>query len=676
MICPTSARSTRLAGLTIRVRALARLAALSAACAAAGGCEGPLVRTTDRQIEQLIAQRQQTAIGIQRPAAIEPIEPDEALPSKQAYSYAPQPIPPEIPAGFEPQPRIETETPQPATPPAEVQPAAAQPAESESVPAETVPAEADSTTTEPSATQPPETQPTGAALMPSTQPAEMDSQEAFASAPASAPAKPERPLERYRDRLFAVTDALAYAQQHRRAFQTAREDLYLAALRLTLEKHLWTPQFSGQLRTVYGNFGEDQNFDQAMRFVAELNAAQRLPYGGQFTASAIATLIRDVGQSITASEGSAINFGLEIPFLRGAGHVAREDLIQLQRALTYAVRDFERFRREQVVLVATNYFSLLASKQSVIDAYDSLMNARADYERAAAIEQADPTGASASLPLDTRRAEQRMLSEESRYEQLRESFRFAADRFKLLIGMPVDEPLGMDDLEDIESIEQGIIAGRYPLLAPPAAADDVDRALDVAIMYRLDLLSVTDQIEDARRGVDIARNALLPDLNWNSSLTFDTDPLHYNIAAHEFDRANWRSEVILSMDDRFTERTQYRASLIDVRRAQRARTELIEQIRVDVRRAVNQLVLQTRVIVLQQRNVDVAEFRVEFARIQFEDGELSNRDLIEAQDEWVNARNALNQAKSDLWSAVLEFRLATDTLRVGDDGRQYDPPVQ
>ena len=74
---------------------------------------------------------------------------------------------------------------------------------------------------------------------------------------------------------------------------------------------------------MYGNFGEVTDFDQAMRFVSDLSVSQRLPYGGNFTAQMISTLVRDVKQSITAEEGSQIALTADIPFLRNAGHIAR-----------------------------------------------------------------------------------------------------------------------------------------------------------------------------------------------------------------------------------------------------------------------------------------------------------------------------------------------------------------
>lgn len=482
----------------------------------------------------------------------------------------------------------------------------------------------------------------------------------------SAGAAASQPAQ-FRDKPLTLTFALAYAQQYRREFLNAREDLYLAALALTLERHLWTPQFAAEARTVYGNFGEDQNFDQAMRFVSDLSVAQRLPYGGSFTAGLISTLIRDVRKSITATEQSVAELGLNLPLLRGAGNVAREELIQLERELTYAVRDFERFRRQQLVDVAGDYFDLLRQKQEVRDAETSLRNAIQDYERAASFER-NGVGS----PLDTRRAAQRMLSEDNRLSQSREQFRFRADQFKVLIGMPVDEPIGLDDLEDIESIERGAAEGDYPLLSKAAAADDEKRSLEVAIERRLDLLSAEDRIDDARRGVAVAHNALLPNFDWNSTLTFDTDPAHYNAGAFEVSRANWRSELVLAMNDRFRERNEYRQSLINVRQAERQKTDRLEQVRIDVRRAINQIKLQDRLVEIQMKNLEVAESRLEYARIQYEDGDIGNRDLVEAQDELVAAQNALNQAKTSRWSALLEYRLATETLLVDEDGAQED----
>lgn len=578
---------------------------LAASWGTSAGCRR-LVRATDRDVARLIEDRQRAALDYSQPAPLDERTERQLAPDHAAYQPNPSPSTIAIPEGFD----------------------AAE---------------------EHSGEELREVAPEAAAVSP-------------ASAPSSQPA-------RFRDKVFTLADALAYAQQHRREYQTAKEDLYLSALALTLEHHLWTPQFAASLLSVYGNYGEIEDFDQATRFVADVSATQRLPYGGEFTAAMVSTLIRDVGRSITASETSQIELGLDIPLLRNAGHVEQEDLIQLERALTYAVRSFERFRRQQLVTVAQEYFELLASKQAVVDAATSLASAEDDLERAIGFQK---TGKGS--PLETGRVEVRLLQQQGSLATQREEFRAAADEFKILIGMPVSEPIGLDDLEDISSIEQQIAEGGQPLLRPPRAAADEQYAFDTAMRYRLDLLTACDRIDDAKRGVAIAKNALLPDLDWASTLTYDTDPDHFKLGAFEQSRATWRSEVLLSISDRFRERNDYRSSIVDVRRARRDYTEQTEVVRAEVLGAINQIRLQGQLTDVRWRNLQVADNQRSFARDQYERGYLSNRDLVEAEDDYVEVQNLLNEAKTARWSALLDFRLATGTLRVDEHGVQHEPP--
>lgn len=475
---------------------------------------------------------------------------------------------------------------------------------------------------------------------------------------------------RPRDKPFTLTEALSYAQQHRREYQTAKEQLYGSALALTLERHLWTPIFTQQFQTVYGNYGEDQHFDQAMRFVHDASLTQRLPFGGDVAVRGISTLIRDVKKTLTASEGSQLDVTVRVPLLQGAGMVAQESLIQLERELTYSVRVFERFRRQQVAEVAQNYFDLLRIKQSTYDTHTRYERAQEDFERAKALEQ---TGK--GTPLDTQRAEQAKLSAENSYEIARENFRGAADEFKLLIGMPVDESLGVDDLEDITTIEQHVSDGAYPVLAVPAVIREVDRAIQVGLERRLDLITLHDRIDDARRGVSISRNALLPKLDWQGSVNFTTDPNHYSMTHFAAEHSDWFTQITLEMPwERTKERNDLRQKLIAVRAAQRAELDQAERIRVEVRRVANLLRLADISLEIQERSLQVAMRRSEFAQLQFEEGLISNRDKLEAEDELLQAQNALNQAKTSRWTLLLQFRLATETLRVEEDGSQLPDP--
>jgi outer membrane protein TolC len=127
---------------------------------------------------------------------------------------------------------------------------------------------------------------------------------------------------------------------------------------------------------------------------------------------------------------------------------------------------------------------------------------------------------------------------------------------------------------------------------------------------------------------------------------------------------------MLSMTDRFRERNNYRSSLIDLRQAQRRYIDQLERTRAEVLSAVNQIRLQDETVEIQRRTLEVADNQRQYARHQYHQGKIDNRDLVIAEDDYYAALNNLNQAKTARWTALLDFRLATGTLRVDEYGLQ------
>ncbi|MHC4977380.1 MAG: hypothetical protein ACYTF7_12390, partial [Planctomycetota bacterium] len=76
--------------------------------------------------------------------------------------------------------------------------------------------------------------------------------------------------------------ALAIAQQSADEFLFEEEEYILAAIRVLIERHLWSPRlFNDTTATVTGDF--DSN-DTALRIINELALTQRLPFGGDVAA--------------------------------------------------------------------------------------------------------------------------------------------------------------------------------------------------------------------------------------------------------------------------------------------------------------------------------------------------------------------------------------------------------
>lgn len=478
---------------------------------------------------------------------------------------------------------------------------------------------------------------------------------------ASQPAPlPERPL-------FTLSQALAYAFAHAREYQTAKEDLYLAALALSLERFLWTPQFVGNIGTQYANYGKVRDFDQAMAAVAQVGLEQRLPLGGTITARVVDDLMRDLTHHVTTGETGQAILEANIPLLRGAGLVAYESRFQAERNLIYAVRAFETFRRSFAVQIAGDFFSLQQLRQTMLNARQSTVAFRLLEARARA-----HFNAGRLLQLEVQRAETEVAAGENREVDTAEAYNTALDQFKIRLGMPTETPIDVpvEDMgEDVPSTQPiDDTSELEDALTMPSVSEQVATA--TGLKYRLDLMNDFDAIDDAARGVNIAENQLLPDLNASGSVVWNTDPNKLGSWKYEDDRVTWRAGLNLELPlNRYAERNRLRTALIQKRRAERAYDQARDLVILQVRRAMRRVAQQRTALLIQERNRDQALIRRRGARLRFEKGEVSNREVVDAENQLLDARNRLAASEARLRLAILEFRRDTGTLRVDDQGK-------
>lgn len=458
--------------------------------------------------------------------------------------------------------------------------------------------------------------------------------------------------------LFGLEDALSYAMRHGRDLQNAKEDLYLEALDLTLERHLWTPQFVASVQASANYFDGDAlpEASDAFNLVSDVAVSQRLPFGGDVTARVIGNLVRDLDAHVTSGESGDLILQANIPLFRGAGRVAYESRYVAERELIYATRTYERFRRSFVVRVAAEYFGLQGLKAAVHNSFNAFESRSADWEKADFMNQ---MGRSRTV-FEAPRAKSNLRQAEASLVNAKERYASALDLFKILLGMPVDVLL------DVLDLDADVAANAVDDLLPDV---EESAAIDAALHYRLDLLTNGDQIDDARRGVKIARNRILPDLDFNASATFGSKPDHLTTLGLNNDRALYHAGLELRIDDRKTERNAYRTSLIRLRRAQRDHEQFVDTVRAEVVRARRRVAQQESLQQIQAMNVEENEFRLAAARAQFDLGRSTNQDVVDAEDDLLNARNAYVRAVAAYRVAILELRRETGTLRVTDDGR-------
>ncbi len=448
---------------------------------------------------------------------------------------------------------------------------------------------------------------------------------------------------------LTLVESFRLAQQYSREFRRAEEDYILAAISLLIEQHRWGPRFFADSSLQVSGAGDDGEFDHALDIINTLRATKRLPYGGEVEARLIWTAteqLRDVASG-RYRQSSELAFAADIPLLRGAGRVAREALIQSERDLVYAARSFERFRRELLVDIASDYFDLVASMQRIENQRDQIAGLQGLQQQTAALVQA---GQLRAFQEELTRSQ--VLSAQSSLASQEEAFRFQLDRFRIRLGLPLGQPVNVAKMT-------------LNLPEPDATLEEVTTA---ALNYRLDLQNQRDAVQDQKRQVEVARNQLLPDLDLTGDVAVPTDP-DTNEGGFGFDPDEVEYAAAMTFGwplDRRIERLGLRQALITYERQLRSYEETRDTVIIEARQALRNIELARFRLLLAEQQVQINQRRLEeqIARAD----ELEPQSRVDTEIDLNNARNDRDQARSDLQVAVLNYLLQSGQLRIGRDG--------
>jgi outer membrane protein TolC len=450
--------------------------------------------------------------------------------------------------------------------------------------------------------------------------------------------------------ILDLAAALEQAQLTAREYRSAEEDYILAAIRLLIEQHRWEPRLFHQTSLGASGSWDDGRNDSALRVINELRATQRLPYGGEVEARWITQATDNLRERVGSEyfQSNELSIDANIPLLRGAGMVARESLIQSERDLIYAARDFEQFRREFLVDVAVDYFRLvqsLAQIQNQAAQLGSLL--RFEQEQQAKLD----AGLVAAFALAD--AQNRVFAARASLDQQRENFVVQLERFKIRLGLPVERPVR--------------ISGTALSLAAPEV--DMNAAMQAALEYRLDLQTQRDQVVDARRDVLVSRNQVLPDLDLGAGLGLGSDNDNDNAGfSLDPDDADWNASVTFGLPlDRREERLRLRQSTIALEQRERTYEQFRDNLLLDVRRTARGIDLARRQLELAEYRVLINERRL-YEQAELRPDEIDTRTRLETEADLLDARNARDQAATDLRVSILNFLRESGQLRVAPSG--------
>ncbi len=399
-------------------------------------------------------------------------------------------------------------------------------------------------------------------------------------------------------------------------------------------------------------------------------------------------LLQLLTQGGASTLGLTADTSVSLPLLRGSGRwIVAEPLTQAERNVIYSLWDFDRYRRTFAVGVAQDYYAVLRQLDQVKNARDNYGSAirSARWSR----RQAD-AGRIPEIQVD--QAVQRELSGRNGWISAQEQLENRLDAFKTgSLGLPTDALIKPDPNDMVqlrqraeeyvkmmrEASQSGSVQAVPPadanvVLAPASKEDagpyeiDEDVAVKLALENRLDLRAANGEVYDAQRQVVVAADALRAGLNLGGSARFaDND----DDGALSFEEG--RYAALLSLDlpiERTRERNAYRSSLINLERATRSVQDLEDQIKLAIRGELRTLLESRESLKIQAQSVVVAEKRVASAQLFLEAGRAQIRDLLEAQDALLSARNQLTSAVVNYRVAELQLQRDLDLLTITQEG--------
>lgn len=498
---------------------------------------------------------------------------------------------------------------------------------------------------------------------------------------------------------LTLMDALQIAALNSRQYQTAKENVYRAALSLDLERDQYRLTFSGALdENVSADLGGDETVSGS-ETSALAGVTKQFLNGMSLTARIGFDLAKMLNPFSQSSQSLFADASVAIPLLRGAGrHIAAEPLTQAERNALYAIYDFEEFKRSFVTGIASEYLSVLQTIDQIVNAennYEGLITSTRLMRR-----QAD-AGKRTQVEVD--QSIQQELSARNNWISARFRYESRLDSLKITLGLPPDAEIQLDrdELERLTESARGVItasvSSQIEETVPPADAPvtlrpstmegagplelDEEPAIDAALENRLDLRAAIGEVFDAQRRVMVAADALRPELTLLGSagvgegrgLGASGRPDNMDL-----DVEKGRYNALLTLDppfERTREMVSYRNAIISMEQAVRNLQNLEDSIKLDVRNRLRDLREARESLRIQAQAVDLAERRVRSTTLSLQAGRVISRDVLEAQSDLLASQNSLTSAMVNYRVAEWQLQRDLGVLLVDEKGiwTEYSP---
>lgn len=495
---------------------------------------------------------------------------------------------------------------------------------------------------------------------------------------------------------LTLLEALQVAARNSREYQSQKESVFRTALSLDLERDAFRTSLAGMVGNTLSFSGAGPGDTTGITTTPEVDATKRFENGLTVAGGIMVDLVQLLNRSGSSSLGILADVTVTLPLLAGSGrHIVAEPLTQAERDMVYALWQFERFKRSFVVGIASDYLSVVQQEDRVRNAENNYRSLIDSFQRTRArAEEGRVT------EIDVDRSKQEVLNARNNWINAREARQRQLDSFKITLGLPTDARIELDYDElarlatvarealgdpnvDTSDKEYRIEEDKIVILEP--TNDDAGPLelpesvlVKLALDRRLDLREDQEAVFDSQRAVVVAADALRPGLTLTASGSAGEGRSLGSASSSDGQLRPEEGTYSIGLDfdapwDKEPERNRYRNALIDLERAVRNLQQSEDQIKLDVRNALRTLRQARESYKIQTQSVRVAERRVESAKLFLDLGRAEITDLLDAEEDLINAQNDLTSALVDYRIAELELQRDAGVLIVNERGlwREY-----
>lgn len=444
---------------------------------------------------------------------------------------------------------------------------------------------------------------------------------------------------------------LEIAASHSREYQTEKERVFRSALALDLARYDFGVKVDPT--SLDSQFTEDQSGSANSRGLAsgaDVGLSKRSVTGATFRTSLAVDLVQLMRSESASSLGIVSDSSVSIPLLRGSGaHIAGEPLTLAERNLEYALASFNFYRSDFSVRIARSYFDVLRTLDQIRNAQENYESLRASTLRVAKIAESGrmPESQVDQARQDEFRARLRLIDARNRYQA-------RLDRLKLDIGLPVETKMTLDE-SDLTQLPVPTESSDGFLWTEPE-----HQLYAKAFDHRYDFLSDYRKVEDAQRAVVIATDGLRAELTLGASAKAGSTRSSLSSASSDNAYPHFNDGILrglINLDlpfDRRSESNSLRTAIIDFESRMRAYQKREDELKLSIRSGLREIELNVENYAILEGSLVLAQRRVERANLMLEAGRIQVRDLLEAEEDLVQARNALTDSRVNyqilLWS--------------------------